>query len=264
MARLISLVIVSVLAVAAFGASVPKPPPPTLKKLSRVPEPLPELRAELVRLDDAYRGSNAEGFAKLEERAAALLKQYPTKDDQARVWGQLTLIAGQSGIDKHTKVVREYATKCLEVSRDPLDRSRMYSLLASMVDLSGTAFPKGRREAAGLLLAGYRELLAQELPDIAPELPAVGRIGGVIGSGGVVEAQARARHTAQLAAHAEASFVREQIDRRDGLVLQLRDLYKPDAKRHGRTSDGPGELRALAAEKLDDKQVDVLMKRVVE
>jgi hypothetical protein len=140
----------------------------------------------------------------------------------------------------------------------------MYSLLACAVDLGGFAFPKGRREAAGTLLTGYRELLAQQLPEIAPELPVVETIGEVIGRGDAEAAQALARHTAQLAAREEARFIRDQIDRRDTLVRQLRDLYKPDAKRHGRSPDGPEELRALAAKRLTDTQVDLLMKKVEE
>ena len=140
----------------------------------------------------------------------------------------------------------------------------MYSLLACAVDLSGFAFPKGRREAADTLLTGYRELLAQQLPEIAPDLPVVETIGDVIGRGDVEEAQALARHKAQLATREEVRFIHDQIDRRDTLVRQLRDLYKPDAKRHGHTPDGPVELRALAAKRLIDTQVDLLMKKVEE
>jgi hypothetical protein len=131
----------------------------------------------------------------------------------------------------------------LEVSRDPLQRGRIYSYLASAVDLSGTAFPNGRREAAKILLTGYSEMLVQELPEKAPELAGVEKIGGLIGNGGAEEAQARTRHAAQVAAREEAVFVRDQIERRETFLLQLRDLYKPDAKRHGRTVDGPEELR---------------------
>jgi hypothetical protein len=238
--------------------------PPVAKKLDHVPDPSPDLQRELTRLDETYRHGAPERFAEMEQRAVALAKRYTAKDDQARIWGQLAWVAGQSGIDRHTQFVCKYATKCLELSRDPLERGRMYSLLACAVDLGGFAFPKGRPEAADTLLTGYRELLAQELPEVAPELPVVEKIGDVIGRGDAEEAQALARHTAQLAAHKKAQFIRDQIDRRDTLVLQLRDLYKPDAKRHGRTPDGPEELRALAAKKLTDTQVNLLMKKVTE
>jgi hypothetical protein len=248
-----------------LDSTAPKPgadKPPVAKKLDRVPDPSPDLQRELTRLDETYRHGTPEQFAEMEKRAVALAKQYTAKDDQARIWGQLAWVGGQSGIDRHTQFVRKYATKCLELSRDPLERGRMYSLLACAVDLGGFAFPKGRREAADTLLTGYRELLAQQLPELAPELPVVEKIGDVIGRGDAEEAQALARHTAQLAAREEARFIRDQIDRRDTLVRQLRDLYKPDAKRHGRTPDGPEELRALAAKRLTDTQVDLLMKKV--
>ncbi len=264
MARLVSIVVFSALAVSLFGAPVPKSPPPTPKQLDRVPDPSPELRRELTRLDEKYRHGTPEQFAEMEERAKALAQQYPAKDDQARIWAQVAWVAGQSGIDKHTDIVRTYASKCLEISRDPLERARMYSLLGSTVDLSGHAFPKGRRAAAEILLTGYREMLAQELPETAPELPAVEKIGGVIGAGDAEEAQARARHAAQLAAREKAQFVRDQVNLRDTLVRQLRDLYKPDTKRHGRTPDGPEELWILAAKRLTDEQVRALIKKVTE
>jgi hypothetical protein len=131
------------------------------------------------------------------------------------------------------------------------------------VELSGTAFPEGRREAAVILLNGYFEMLVQELPEKTPELPGVEKIGGLIGNGGLQEAQARTRHAAQMDAREEAVFVRDQIDRRETLVVQLRDLYKPDAKRHGRTEDGPKELRELASKQLTNQQASELIKKVL-
>jgi hypothetical protein len=264
MARLVSIVLASTLAVSVFGAPVPRSPPPTPKKLDRVPDPSPELRSELTRLDEKYRHGAPGQFAEMEERAKALAKQYPARDDQARIWAEVAWVAGQSGIDKHADTVRTYASKCLEVSRDPLERGRMYSLSACAVDLGGFAFPAGRRKAADILLAGYRESLAQELPEVAPELPVVEKLGDVLGRGDAGEAQAVARHAAHLAARAEAQFVRDQVDRRDTLVLQLRDLYKPDAKRHGHTPDGPDDLRARASKSLTDRQVRALIQKVME
>jgi hypothetical protein len=222
------------------------------------------LQRELGRFDETYRHGTPEQFAELERLAQAVAGRYPAECDQSRIWGEVAWVAGQSGIDRHAPLVRKYARKCLAVSRDPLQRGRMYSLLASAVDVSGYAFPKGRREAAEILLTGYREMLAQELPETAPELPVVEKIGDVVGRGGAEEALVRARHAAQRAARAEAVFIREQIDRRDTLVRQLRDLYRPDMKRHGRTPDGPDELRGLAATRLTDQQVRVLIQKVTE
>jgi hypothetical protein len=264
MPRLIAILLNSALAAFSAAAPVEKFSLPMPQKLDRVIDRSPDLQRELTRLDEMYRHGTPRQFAEMVEAAKALAKRYPTRDDHARIWGQLTTIAGQSGIDKHTDFVRKYGRKCLELSRDPLERGRMYSLLACAVDLSGFAFAKGRREAADILLTGYRELLAQELPEAAPELPIVEKLGDVVGRGGDEEARARARHDAQVAAREEAQFLRDQIDRRDTLVRQLRDLYQPDAKRHGHDPDGPKELRALAEKKLSGKQAKVLLEHVTD
>src|SRR5262249_26602680 len=166
-----ALLAASVLSVSvAPAAPAPAWPPP--KKLERVPDPPPELAKELYQLDPAYRRGSDEKFAELEKRADELAKRFPAQDDQARIWAEVAHVAAQSGIDRHADRVRQYAGKCLAVSRDPLQRGRMYSYLASAVDLKGTAFPGGRREAAEILLKGYAEMLAQELPEQAPEVPA--------------------------------------------------------------------------------------------
>lgn len=257
------LVTLAALLLAAPDGAGDTAAPPALKKLARVPAASPELAAELYQFDAGYRHGTPEQFAELESRAEALAKRHPAADDQARVWGEVAHVAGQSGIDKQAGRVRKYAVKCLAVSRDPLERRRMQTYLASAVDVGGAAFPKGRREAAAILLTAYRETLAQELPDKAPELPAVGKIGDAIGQGGPEEAQARATYAAQLAARAEAEFVRDQVDGRDVLVTQLRDLFKPEPNRHGRNPQGPDELRALAGKTLDAEQVRLLLERVM-
>jgi hypothetical protein len=247
--------------VVVLGAFAPAPEPPAPKKLDRVPDPSPELHRELYKFDSEYRNGTEEKFAELEKLAQVLAKRFPEKDDQARIWYELAFVAGQSGIDKHAARVKKYATKCLAISRDPLQRGRMRSLLASAVDLNGTAFPEGRREAAEILLTGYIEMLAQELPEKAPELPGVDRFD--IDGDPVAEAQARALHAAQMAARQQAEFTRDLVDRRDTLVMQLRDLFKPEPKRHGRNPEGPDELRALAKQKrMTEQQVNVLMEKV--
>jgi RNA polymerase sigma factor (sigma-70 family) len=232
------------------------------KKLEKVPAPSPELAKALYQLDVKYRGGTDEMFAELEEKGQELAKQFSAKDDQARIWGTLAMTAGQSGIDKHAAFVTRYGLKCLELSRDPLDRSRMYSLLASAEEVGGGNFEKKRREAGLILLRGYREMLAQELPEAAPELPQVERIGDI--NGGAEEAQARARHALQLAAREAAQFIRAQVEHRDTLVLQLRGLYKPDSRIYGRTDDGPEKLRKLAAESLTVQQMNLLLKKITE
>ena len=244
----------------AFGTLAPAPEPRPPKKLVRVADPSPELQKELYKFDTEYRHGSEEKFAELEKLAEDLAKRFPDKDDQARIWYEVAQVAAQSDIGRHADRVRKYAYKCLAISRDPLQRARMYSTLACTVDLSGTAFPRGRREAAGILLTGYVEMLIQDLPETAPELPAVNIVD--IQGDPIAEAQARARHAAQMAARQEAEFTRDLVARRDTLVMQFRDLFKPEPNYHGRNPEGPNELRALARKRMSEQQVKVLMEKV--
>jgi hypothetical protein len=244
---------------AAFTAWAPAPEPAP-KKLDRLPDPSPELRMELYQFDIEYRHGAEEKFVELEKRADELAKKFPAKGDQARIWYEVAHVAAQSDISKQAERVRKYAAKCLTLSRDPLQRPRMYSYLASAVNLRGTAFPKGRREAAEILLTGYIEMLAQELPEKAPDLPAVD-VFDVQGDP-VAVAQARFQHQLQMEARQKAEFTRDLVDRRDILVTQFRDLFKPEPKYYGRNPEGPDELRAMAKKKLTEAQVNDLLEKV--
>jgi RNA polymerase sigma factor (sigma-70 family) len=223
---------------------------PTTEKRGRVPDPPPALQAEFARWDSQYRHGSEEKFRQLESEAAELSKKYPDRDDRARIEFQVAFIAGQSGIDKHVERVRKYALKALASSRDPIERGRIYSLLGSAgeIDAAAKTFEERRRSAAGPLLAGYAEMLAQGLPDRAPALPRVDRIGDV----DPVDADVLAKHAAQLEARREAEFVVALVHRRDTLANQLRWLYRPHLKVHGRNAEGPDELRVLATKALKD------------
>jgi hypothetical protein len=143
----------------------------------------------------------------------------------------------------------------------------LHSYLGSAAEVGPEkTFEDRRRQAAAELLTGYAEMLAQELPVKAPELPVVDKlVGEGIDTDPVKAAQARARHAAQMAAREEAEFIRELVHRRDTLANQLRWLYHPDPRIHGRTSEGPEKLRALAEKVLKDpKAVEVLLGRVTE
>jgi RNA polymerase sigma factor (sigma-70 family) len=222
---------------------------PGPKKLSRVPHPPPALQAELVRWDSEFRHGPEEKFAELERLADDLLKRYPEPDNQAHIYFQVAHVAGQSGLDKHIDRVRKYAGKALALSRDPVERGMLYSYLGSAAELDPAlkTFEARRQLAADMLLEGYAQMLAQDLPEKAPDLPRVDKIGG-----GGINPGARAQHAAQLEAREQAEFVRALVQRRDTLANQLRWLYRPDPKVHGRNANGPNELRALATRKLND------------
>lgn len=244
----------------AARAPVPKAKLP--EKLDRPPAAAEELRKELAGWDEKYRHGSEEKFAELEKRADEVAKEYDTDYNQARVWFAVAHVAGQSDIGKHAGRVRQYAEKALKLSRDPLDRGRLYSYLASCEEVGRGEFADRRRKAADWLLKGYLELLAQELPDQKPELPGVERFD--VGGNGPEAAQARAKHAAQVAAREQAVWVCDQIDRRDTLVLHLRNLYEPHPKVYGHGPDGPDELRKLAEAVLPSAgDVDTLMERVL-
>ena len=244
-------------------APAPEPLPIVPKKLERIADGSAELRQELIKFDGEFRHNSEERFLELEMRADNLAKKFPNKDEQARIWYEVMHVAGQSNITRHVERTRKYATKCLEISRDPLQRGGAYSYLACCVNLSGFAFTKGRKEAAEILLAGYVELLAQELPDQAPEWPAFNKVRIDDGEQGQDRGRIQGEIEAQNAARREAEFIRELVGRRDTLIMQFRDLFKPQPNYHGRTAEGPDILRAMARKRMTEHEVNVLMKRVM-
>jgi RNA polymerase sigma factor (sigma-70 family) len=236
------------------------------RKLARMPAPSPELQRELFAFD-AYRHGSEEKFVELERKADELLKKYTAPDDQARIYFEVAHVAAQSDIRNHVQRVRRFARKSLGLSRDPLQRGVLHSYLGSAAEVEPEkTFEDRRRQAATALLTGYAEMLAQELPAKTPELPVVNKLGDEqIDPNSVEAAQARARHAAQMAARQEAEFIGELVHRRDTLANQLRWLYHPDPRIHGRTSEGPEKLRALVGKVLNDpKAVEALLERVTE
>ena len=234
------------------------------KKLGRVPDPEPNLQAELARWDTVFRHGSEEKFAELERTADEWAKKYPGQDDRGYIYFQVAHIAAQSRIDKQIARVREYGRKVLEQSRDPVARGTMYSYLASAAECDNTlkTFEERRRLAADVLLAGFAEALAQELPAEAQELPGVNGIGDRELEDPAEAARMRNFHAAQMEARREAKFVRDLVQRRNTLVLQLRGLYRPAANAHGRSEEGLKELRKLAAAKLSTAATDALLTEV--
>jgi RNA polymerase sigma factor (sigma-70 family) len=232
------------------------------RKLGRIPDPPLELQAEFARWDSTYRHQSPAKFQELEQLAARFIDKYPDRDNQARIYFQVAHITGQSWGDrvgvaeaeliKHLERMRKYGQKVLEISRDPIERGWIYSYLGSAAEIDPRLadFAERRRLAADPLLAGYAEALAQDLPKFAPELPVLEKIGPEEGSDPVEQAKRRAQHAAQIEARRDAEWVRDLVQRRETLAIQLRWLYRPDLKVHGRDADGPDEIRALATKKL--------------
>jgi RNA polymerase sigma factor (sigma-70 family) len=204
-----------------------KPP----KKLARVPDPPDELRRVLAAWDDKYRHKDEERFLELEREAAELLKKYPESDNQARIYFTVAHVAGQSSCDKHYDRIEKYAREALTRSRDPIQRGWSYMYLSGTAQTSKAAktFAERRRIAADVLLTSYAELLAQELPEKAPEPPMLNKgMGRDLEMVDPAEAEKiRVRIEAIQKARAEAVFIRELVDRRNTIIMQLQGLYRP-------------------------------------
>jgi hypothetical protein len=135
---------------------------------------------------------------------------------------------------------------------------------AEEVDPKSRPFADKRRAAGEQLMRGYAEMLAQELPDVAPELPQVGGPRDIVGEDANRRGEAIAQNLAQVNARREAEFIRDLVFRRDTLEKQLRWLYQPNEKVHGRKDEGMEELKALASKHLlDDKAVARLVERIM-
>lgn len=228
------------------------------KKLSRVPETPAELQVIFAKWDQRYRHKSEEKFLELEAEAEKLLSQYPTRDDQARIYFQVAHIAGQSSCAKHYERINKYARETLERSRDPIQRGWAYMYLSCTAQEAKAAktFPERRRLAAEVLLQNYVELLVQDLPEKAPELPVVRKVAMDFGEGlPPGTPNPREEQAAQIEARLEAQFIGELVSRRQTLLTQLRDLYRPSVYQAFRNADGPDELRALAAAKLKKPEV---------
>ncbi len=242
-----------------------KPAPPT--KLNRDPEPPGELQAELARLDKEYRHGSEEKYLEFEAKAAELLKQYPQRQNQARILFHVAHVAAQGGITKQVERVRRYGQRMLAISQDPVQRGTMYSYLGSAAEVDPTVKPiaQRRRLAAEPLLQGYAEVLAQDLPEKKPARPPLGPIrNGPDDDDPNAHGAAQAREMAQMEAYKQAVFVENLISRRDTLIQQLRWLYRPNLKVNGRNAEGPEELRSLAMKRLHNKPaVDALLEKIV-
>lgn len=251
-------------AIAWLEAEAKKETPARPKKLGRVLPVSPELLKELDRWDRVYRHGTEAKFAELERLADEWLKKYAEPQDQARILYQVAHVAGQSGIDKQFERVRQYARKSLALNQDPLERGHLHTYLGSAAEVDSTVkdVAERRRRAADELLNGYAEMLAQELPDKAPELPRVE--GGEFDMTDPNElGKHRSRQMAQIEARQQAEFTRDLVHRRDTLAKQLSWLYHPHPKIHGRNAEGPQELRNLAVKKLQDESAVIALMAVV-
>jgi RNA polymerase sigma factor (sigma-70 family) len=216
-------------------------------------EPTAGLLRDLADLDSLRNGEQTD-FAAVEKRGGELLAKYPGAVDRGRIYSMLTLVYSNSGITRTFARVTKYGRLALEHTKDPVSRGQVFSYLASAAEvavapgdpLSDDPFAVKRKRSADILLEGYRELLPLKLPAVAPELPGVEKIGGLLdGADPAEEARIRERHAAQLKARRDAEFFRDMVHHRDAYATQLKYLY-------GREPKADDELRKVVEGALKD------------
>lgn len=209
------------------------------------------LRAELKALDSLRRGRKTP-FAEAEKRAAELLKKYPEPADQGQIYFTLVQVYGQSAGSPERIIY--YAKKALQLPLLPQQQSRLHTYWGDAIFVLDPSKPRPerRREAATVFLAGMIALRKLDLPEKAPDIPAV----ELQDFPGENVQQAEERNKREMAAVEEARFLRTMVRQRDILTGQIVWLYaeKPHAMQ---------ELRELAIKTTDDpKLADRLLQMV--
>ncbi len=216
----------------------------------------PPLEQRLAQLD-ALRG-DANVAAEVEVQGEDLLSRYKLPEDRTRIAFELAHVLGQSDIRKHSAAVAKYTRLALEAEHDPIRRGTLHSYLASalLVDPADDHFGRQRRRATEVWLDAYKELLALELPDTAPPLPVVPKLGPDFPDRVVREEAFRAQ-AARMQARREAERIGQLVHHRDDVVRQLAEVYR----RPPRADD---ELKPLVARVLGDSMsADALLARVL-
>ncbi|MBC7820064.1 MAG: hypothetical protein IAG10_24540 [Planctomycetaceae bacterium] len=212
---------------------------------------------------DKLRAADQTPWDEVEKLANELLDKYTAPADKGRIHWQAAHVYGQSDIRGHAADVMRHAKEALKYERDPIQRGWLFMYLgnaAELLDSEPKNFVTRRAEATRWYLKGYLELLPFNLPDKAPELPPVGKIGGDLraASDGEVDPEqvaAEVHHAAQMKARKDAEFTRELVSRRDVYFSRLNDLYERMHKLYDKDASAEGQLREIASDVLRDQTV---------
>jgi RNA polymerase sigma factor (sigma-70 family) len=217
----------------------------------------PELRAALNKLDGYRTGSRA-SLVEMDRFAGKLLQEFPDPGERGQIYYQLAHVHGQSGLLFPEKV-REYSRKALALPLRPEQRFTLYVYCgdAHRVERGAVSAPEKRRRAAVRYLEGLKLLLPYKLPDKAPPLPAVNKLGGHIMPRGdpadptfLREMQRYLRekdeHDKAWAARLQAEFIGKLVWEREVLAGQIVSLY------HNQPAAW-GEIQQMASAVLGDR-----------
>ena len=190
-----------------------------------------DIKSELRDLNAMRKGVNTD-LATVDRRGLELIAKYSEPKNQGQIYYELAIIHSQSGMRQPEQVVK-YAQKALTYPLEPSQTERLYVFWGDALRLTNSSkpFPERRKEAVIPYLKGLKELLQYNLPDVAPDLPAVSSFEASPESGSIYQAL-KHEHEQEWAAHNEAVFQRDMIKHHDVLIGQIAGLYgrKPYAK----------------------------------
>ncbi len=224
--------------------------------------PANELSLRLIELDK-LRAANLTPWDEVEKQATELLAKFNKPAEKGRIYWQAAQVYGQSDISGHAADVIRHAKEALRYERDPIQRGWLFMHLGCACEVRDSDpknFVERRAEATRWFLKGYAELLPFNLPDKAPELPAVDKIGRALGDSGSGEVDperiaTEVRHAAQMKVRKEAEFTRELVHRRAVYIGRLQELFGRLHELWAKEGSPRDQLRELAVETLRDEAV---------
>ena len=209
---------------------------------------------------DRLRAADQTPWDEIEKRTNELLAKYTAPADKGRIHWMAAHVYGQSDIRGHGADVTRHAQEALRYERDPVQRGWLYMYLGSAAGLV-----EKREEATRWHLKSYLELLPFNLPEIAPELPTVGkfrgeRFGPTDGEVDPDQVAVEVLQAAEVRARKEAELIRDLVKSRNVTIGLLQDLY---GREYQADSDATVALRKLATEVLRDEAIVLhLLQRV--
>ncbi len=216
----------------------------------------PELWAVLRKLDGYRRGSRA-SLIEMDQLAGKLLQEFRDPVERGQIYYRLAHVHGQSGLHFPEKV-RQYSRQALELPLQPEQRFTLYVYWGDAHRVGERSVPPAekRRRAAVRYLEGLKLLLPYQLPEKAPELPTVHKLGAPMPRGDPADpivirqmqeyARQKEKHDKAWAALRRAEFIRGLLWQRAVLAGQIVSVYhnEPTAR---------GEMRQMATAVLGDR-----------